>query len=62
MGFTRRAAANGMQHYIFAALWQLLPQALVYGVGIALPGATPFTALFVMRGTSKRCDVMSFIQ
>jgi len=48
--------------YIFSTSWQELPQALVYGIGIALPAATPLTPLFVMRGTSNRCEVMSFIQ
>ena len=55
------ARARSLGIYSVPLSWQV-PQALVYGIGIALPGSTPFTAAFVLRGTSKRCEVMSFIQ
>ncbi len=43
-------------------LWQAAPQALLYGIGIAAPGATPLKPTLSLRGTSYRCDVMSFFQ
>ena len=33
-----------------------VPQAEVYGMGIALPGGTPSTATFVFKGTSNTWD------
>src|SRR5579862_3020737 len=45
----------------FDASWQV-PQELVYGIGMALPGSCPATPALNLFGTSKTCEDWSFSQ